>query len=56
MAEARARRAEEETELNRAKLAEAQIWLKRLYSSVQIEFKDLSEEQEVTGRGRPPAG
>jgi hypothetical protein len=46
MSEARARRAEEETELNRAKLAEAQIWLKRLYSSVQIEFKDLSEEQD----------
>jgi len=44
MADARARRAEEETELNRAKLAEAQMWLKRLYSSVQIEFRDLSEE------------
>ncbi len=44
MADARARRAEEETELNRAKLAEAQMWLKRLYSSVQIEFRDLTED------------
>lgn len=45
MADARARRAEEETELNRAKLAEAQMWLRRLYSSVQIEFRDLNEDQ-----------
>lgn len=45
MADARARRAEEETELNRAKLAEAQMWLRRLYSSVQVEFRDLSEDQ-----------
>lgn len=44
MADARARRAEEEMELNRAKLAEAQMWLKRLYSSVQIEFRDISDE------------
>ncbi|MCJ2015470.1 hypothetical protein [Methylobacterium sp. J-076] len=46
MADARARRAEEETELNRAKLAEAQMWLKRLYSSVQIEFRDLTEDRD----------
>lgn len=44
MADARARRAEHETELNRAKLAEAQMWLKRLYSSVQIEFREVSQD------------
>lgn len=45
MADARARRAEEETEVTRAKLAEAQVWLRRLYSSVQVEFRDLTDDR-----------
>ena len=45
LADNRARRAEEEAELARMKLAEAQTWLKRLYSSVQVEFRDIAEDR-----------
>jgi hypothetical protein len=45
VADARARRAEEEAEIMRMKLAEAQIWLRRLYSSVQVEFRELTDER-----------
>ncbi len=45
MADARARRAEEEAEVTRAKLAEAQVWLRRLYSSVHVEFRDLTDDR-----------
>jgi hypothetical protein len=45
MADARARRAEEEAETTRAKLAEAQIWLRRLYSSVHVEFRELTDDR-----------
>lgn len=45
VADARARRAEEEAEVMRMKLAEAQIWLRRLYSSVQVEFRELTDDR-----------
>lgn len=45
VADARARRAEEEAEVTRMKLAEAQIWLRRLYSSVQVEFRELTDDR-----------
>ena len=45
MADARARRAEEEAEATRLKLAEAQVWLRRLYSSVQVEFRELTDDR-----------
>lgn len=45
MADARARRAEEELDQTRAKLAEAQVYLRRLYSSVHVEFRDLTEDR-----------
>jgi hypothetical protein len=45
MADARARRAEEEAEVSRLKLAEAQVWLRRLYSSVQVEFRELTDDR-----------
>ncbi|GJD36906.1 hypothetical protein [Methylobacterium aerolatum] len=45
LADNRARRAEEEAEITRMKLAEAQTWLKRLYSSVQVEFREISEDR-----------
>lgn len=44
IADARARRAEEEAEAARLKLAEAQVWLRRLYSSVQVEFREMTDE------------
>lgn len=46
VADARARRAEEDAEVTRMKLAEAQIWLRRLYSTVQVEFRELTDDRQ----------